>query len=97
MGGALLQKVNRDTQSFAFKCSAIDIDGTWHDVFKRPLSDARKASKKGRLALACEDGVFTTVKDRCVPGYNVMKTVFLNGKIMCEYNFDQVRDNARLQ
>lgn len=97
MGGALLQKVNRDTQSFAFKCSAIDINGEWHDVYKHPVSDARKVSKKGRLALTCEDGVYATVRERCVPGYNVLQTVFLNGHIIREYTFDQVRKNAEVR
>jgi nicotinamide phosphoribosyltransferase len=38
-GGALLQKLDRDTQRFAFKCSAIEQDGTWHDVYKDPITD----------------------------------------------------------
>jgi nicotinamide phosphoribosyltransferase len=96
MGGALLQKVNRDTQSFAFKCSAIDIDGVWHDVYKRPVSDARKASKRGRLILTCEDGHYATVNEVCVPGYNVLNTVFLNGSIIRDWTFDQVRRNAQV-
>jgi nicotinamide phosphoribosyltransferase len=96
MGGALLQKVNRDTQSFAFKCSAIDIDGVWYDVYKRPVSDARKASKRGRLALTCEDGTYTTVREQCVPGYNVLQTVFHNGHIIRDWTFDQVRKNAEI-
>ena len=32
MGGELLQKVNRDTQKFAMKASAIQINGEWQDV-----------------------------------------------------------------
>lgn len=48
-GGGLLQKVNRDTCKFAFKCSAIDIDGTWHDVMKDPITDEGKRSRAGRF------------------------------------------------
>lgn len=48
MGGGLLQKVNRDTERFAFKCSAQYRDGQWHDIKKAPL-DATKASKAGRF------------------------------------------------
>jgi nicotinamide phosphoribosyltransferase len=51
MGGGLLQKVNRDTQRFAFKCSAQERDGIWHDVSKNPL-DSSKKSKAGRLQLS---------------------------------------------
>jgi nicotinic acid phosphoribosyltransferase len=48
MGGGSLQQVNRDTLKFAMKCSAIEIDGTWKDVFKEPSDAPWKASKKGR-------------------------------------------------
>jgi len=59
MGGGLLQKVNRDTQKFAFKCSAQERYGEWCDVHKSP-SDKSKASKAGRqngdMNLVFEDG-----------------------------------------
>jgi nicotinamide phosphoribosyltransferase len=50
-GGALLQKVNRDTFKCAFKCSEITINGAAREVFKDPITDSGKASKKGRLTL----------------------------------------------
>lgn len=51
MGGALLQRIDRDTQKFAMKCSAIEIDGKWRDVYKEPITDPGKASKRGRISL----------------------------------------------
>ena len=51
MGGALLQQLNRDTQKFALKCSAARVDGHWLDVFKDPITDKGKTSKRGRLTL----------------------------------------------
>lgn len=50
MGGALLQQLNRDTQRFAFKCSAVRVDGQWQDVYKDPI-DGSKSSKRGQLRL----------------------------------------------
>eukprot|EP00929_Paragymnodinium_shiwhaense_P022996 TRINITY_DN14508_c0_g1_i1.p1 TRINITY_DN14508_c0_g1~~TRINITY_DN14508_c0_g1_i1.p1 ORF type:complete len:550 (-),score=138.57 TRINITY_DN14508_c0_g1_i1:540-2189(-) len=50
-GGALLQKLNRDTFKCAFKCSEITVGGKATDVFKDPITDKGKASKKGRLTL----------------------------------------------
>lgn len=50
-GGGLLQKVNRDTYKFAQKGSAIKIGGTWLPIFKNPVTDPGKVSKKGRLTL----------------------------------------------
>ena len=50
-GGALLQKLNRDTQKCAFKCSAAIVDGVERCVYKDPITDKGKLSKKGRLSL----------------------------------------------
>lgn len=47
MGGALLQKLDRDTMSWAMKCSAIKINGKWQDVWKDPVDDRGKASLRG--------------------------------------------------
>ena len=52
MGGGLLQQVNRDTMQWAMKCSAMQVDGEWRDVYKAPVGDTSKTSKKGRLVLA---------------------------------------------
>ena len=48
MGGGLLQKVNRDTMSFATKLSHIVYaDGSRRDIMKAPSSDTSKASLPG--------------------------------------------------
>lgn len=99
MGGGLLQKVNRDTQRFAFKCSAQKRDGEWHDIYKDPL-DSSKKSKRGKLALEYNKstGLYTTTRlngegNGDAP-YNFLKTVFENGKITKTYTFDEVRENV---
>ena len=51
MGGALLQQLNRDTQKFALKTSAARVDGAWIEVYKDPVTDKGKQSKRGRLTL----------------------------------------------
>jgi len=48
-GGGLLQKVDRDTQKFAYKCFAAKVDGQWVDVYKDPATDPGKRSKTGNL------------------------------------------------
>lgn len=50
-GGALLQKLNRDTNSFAFKCSNITINGVDSPVFKDPITAPNKVSKSGKFNL----------------------------------------------
>lgn len=51
MGGGLLQHCNRDTFKFAMKASAAQISGKWVDVYKDPITDSGKRSRRGQLDL----------------------------------------------
>lgn len=94
MGGGLLQKVNRDTQQFAFKSSAQNRDGTWYDVFKEPL-DKSKSSKRGRLKLIRDDSGFRTVGiDE--EGDDVLELVYKDGQLLIETDFAKVRANSNM-
>jgi nicotinamide phosphoribosyltransferase len=90
MGGALVNGVTRDTQRFAFKCSARFAGNEWHDVKKKPI-DESKASKPGRLRLIKEGGKFVTVKIDDPREGDYLVTVFKNGKLIENYNFDDIR------
>ena len=57
MGGALLQKVNRDTLKFAFKCCGVVIGGTYYPVFKKPMGDSSKRSQAGPLKCYVDDEI----------------------------------------
>lgn len=66
MGGALLQKLNRDTQKFAIKCSWAQIDGKGYNISKQPITDFSKQSKSGRfysndLQLVFQNGIIYKV------------------------------------
>lgn len=93
MGGALLQQVNRDTQKFAFKCSAARINGKLVEVFKDPVTDHGKRSKKGPLDLVLRNDKFETV-----PGIDnfgtQLKVVYENGKIVKETTLNKVRETV---
>lgn len=97
MGGALLQSVNRDTLKFAFKASAININGTWHDVFKKPKTDLSKSSKGGRFAVKKNGDRFTTIKtdDPLEEPGNMLETVFENGEIKKLYILKEIRQRAQ--
>ena len=98
-GGALLQIVNRDDQRFAMKCSAALVDGKWVDVFKDPVTDKGKQSKKGRMKLMNFAGIITTVTEHD-PAYDqvqdALETVFENGVLVRDMTFDEVRANAAI-
>jgi nicotinamide phosphoribosyltransferase len=96
MGGALLQKVNRDTMQFAMKASAAKVNGDWRDVYKDPVTDHGKRSKKGRLAvIEPEPGVYKTIPEgELGQQKNILEIVYVNGKLIREFNFEEVRENT---
>ena len=95
-GGGLLQSCNRDTQRFAMKCSAITIDGQEHDVFKQPVTDETKNSKRGRLALVRDGNGFRTVPQAEAGERDLLVPVFRNGRILKQWSLDEMRRNADL-
>jgi nicotinamide phosphoribosyltransferase len=99
IGGSLLQKVNRDTLKFAYKCSAIVVDGKLRDVYKQPVTDTGKFSKRGRLDLIRdENGAYKTVKletaEQLSAENSQLQTVFENGELLIDDNLDAIRKRA---
>lgn len=92
-GGGLLQKFDRDTQKFAFKCSSANVDGRWRDVWKDPITDKGKVSKKGKLKLVKINGNYVT-EHITGPGEDELVTVFENGEITKEWTFDECRERS---
>lgn len=95
-GGGLLQKVNRDTQRFAFKCSAIETGQGWQPVMKDPVTDPGKRSKAGRLHLIFGDSKFSTVATEVSEDVDMLKTVFEDGVILRPTTLAEVRERAAL-
>jgi nicotinamide phosphoribosyltransferase len=104
MGGALLQQVDRDTQKFAMKCSAVEIgSGNWINVQKDPITDPGKKSKTGCITLWKSGGEYVSAVDRPTGWHDkgigdfvdVLETVYCDGKLVKEITFDEVRANAR--
>lgn len=97
-GGDLGQKHNRDTLGFAVKCSSITLrDGTERDVFKDPITDKGKTSKKGKVTT-----FYNTVTKEYFVGkigedydnsIEVLETIYDNG-IVKEYTLDEIRERS---
>ena len=100
-GGWLMQQHDRDTLGFAIKCSSITFDDESEmDVYKDPITDKGKTSKRGRV---------TTYFDRATDTFEVgledvggsmgrpeiLEVVIENGKLIKEYTLTQVRTNVQ--
>lgn len=93
MGGALLQKVDRDTQKWAMKCSAIRVNGEWRDVFKDPITDSGKSSKKGRVTLYKDHNGYYS--DRMYANRtDCLVDVYTTGKLLIDHSFEEIRERA---
>ena len=96
-GGGLLQRLNRDTQKCAFKCSLAIIDGEEVQVFKDPITDPGKKSKKGYLSVHKTENGWET---RCEGNHDFktdeMVTVYENGELLIDYTLDEIRKRSKV-
>ncbi len=97
MGGALLQKVDRDTLRFAMKANAIQTAGRagWSGVSKAPKTDPGKASKHGRLAVRLVDGRAEWCPEGALgAAENLLRPVWRDGHLLSETTLAEVRARA---
>jgi len=93
MGGALLQKLHRDIEQFALKCSAVVVDGVARDVYKAPRGEPAKASKRGRLSLVRDADGYRTVRQG-EAGPDLLQEVFRDGEILVRHAWADIRARA---
>jgi nicotinamide phosphoribosyltransferase len=97
-------QVNRDTQKFAMKASAVCINGEWIPIAKDPVTDPGKKSKTGAVTLWRSGSKWvssverpTGWSDRGIGGFQeVLQTVYVDGKLVKEMTFAEVRANSKL-
>ncbi len=101
MGGALLQKVNRDTFKFAYKPCAVQRAGKIVGVKKTPVTDTGKQSLSGVLdVISSVDGQqFVISAQSNAPTMDphpnsMMRTVYHNGVMMTTDTFAAIRTRA---
>lgn len=94
-GGGLLQKFDRDTLKFAFKCSSVTVAGQQRDVFKDPVTDHGKKSKRGRLMLVRDaGGRLTTVPQDSRRTDDQLVEVFRDGVLLVDQPLADIRARA---
>ena len=105
MGGGLLQKVNRDTMSFATKLSYIKYkDGNEKEIMKVPEDQPSKWSLPGKMFVCRKDDEIPLVYPReFIPLgrlADAMITVYDHGKVDVEYmseTFDTIKARVEKQ
>lgn len=101
MGGALLQKHDRDTHKFAVKMCGCVVDGQPREVFKDPVTDPGKRSKAGFLTTVRDSltGEIKTVHRDTLESEeayeDIMDTVFENNTIITQ-KFEDIRARANV-
>ena len=96
MGGGLLQAVTRDDNKFAQKASSVEINGTWVDVFKDPITDPGKTSLKGRLTVVKRSGEIICIRQEDIreTDEELMRPIFKNGKLLVDESFIVIRERV---
>ncbi|KAG1671884.1 hypothetical protein FOA52_003451 [Chlamydomonas sp. UWO 241] len=106
MGGGLLQRLNRDTMSFATKLNHIVYaSGEAHDCMKQPQTDTGKFSLPGMVAVKRVDGVPTAFPkggagtDEVGPNDNLLRVVYDKGPVagLMWDNFETVRARVTVE
>lgn len=95
MGGALLQKVNRDTCKFAMKTSAAKVNGEWRDVRKQPITDKGKVSKAGVFKVFGDMSVDERDME-CDLGGGILERTFVDGDVIRHQTLENIRARAAL-
>lgn len=95
-GGGLLQQVDRDTLKFAMKCSAVRVNGEWRDVYKQPITDFGKESKKGRVTLYETENGFVTDIEGALEYPIALQTVYENGQLHNLVDFQTIRSRVTI-
>jgi len=91
--------IDRDTFSFAMKCSYIErnIDSkkVGVEVFKNPITDSKKQSKKGKVITVKRNDKIICIKEseKQPNDIDMLKVVFENGEIKNEITLDKIREN----
>ena len=95
IGSYTYQYVTRDVLGFAVKCTAVTIDGDEHIVFKAPKTDSKKKSQRGRVKVVNNgDSYVDNLYSDSDYSDDVMQTIFKDGKLLVEDNFQTLRERA---
>ena len=94
IGSFTFQYNTRDTLGFAMKATYVEVDGKPYSIFKDPKTDnGTKKSAKGLLQVVEDGGALKTNQDVTweEEKQSLLRTVYLDGKIMVSETFADIR------
>lgn len=102
MGGALLQHCDRDWLKFAMKGSSLTINGEQRDLYKDPITDSVKRSKKGRVTTFMDvAGQYFSDRIELMETnskiVDQMVIVYENGELLIDEVFTDIRARVQAQ
>lgn len=98
-GGWLSSSHTRDLMGFAIKCSELTfMDGSTMDIYKDPITDPGKKSKKGKVTTYFNKETsefFTDIIGKDTKTIiNIVKPLFINGKMVKDYTLSEIRESV---
>ena len=98
-GGWLASSHTRDLMGFAIKCSELTfMDGSTMDIYKDPITDPGKKSKKGKVTTYFnkETSEFFTdiIGKETETIINIVQPLFINGKMVKDYTLSKIRESV---
>jgi nicotinamide phosphoribosyltransferase len=91
--GGILRNHSRDTMGFAIKATYVEANGEAREIEKDPITDSKKKSHKGLLALhkSGEDYITLDQQSTEQEQTGLLQTVFKDGELKNGYNFEDIR------
>jgi nicotinamide phosphoribosyltransferase len=96
--GGILRNHSRDTLGFSQKAVYAEINNVSVELQKDPVTDSKKKSHKGLVALVMEDGEYKTI-DQCSweqEQASLLQTVFKDGTLVNEPMFADMRKRVQV-
>lgn len=98
-GGWLASSHTRDLMGFAIKCSELTFeDGSTMDIYKDPITDPGKKSKKGKVTTYFNKETsefFTDIIGKDTETIiNIVQPLFINGKMVKDYTLSGIRESV---
>lgn len=93
--GGILRNHSRDTLGFALKATYVEVDGTPREIEKDPVTDTKKKSHRGLVALAIDEFGRYYTRDQVSHDEEAscehLPVVYEDGQILIDYTLANIR------